>query len=173
MTEETLAERDLEPYTTVLLHARVKDVPDTRHWLVLTGEDGQPRAVVPPDGLDGQRPEAELSALTDVLTGFVKAHPTTTVTHALNTGAFRTLDPDTPVILCDERGVVGVWAGFDLADAILRGPARGVGDTGLPGRIDVPVVTRLCRVCGSAMTFAEKPAGSVACTGRPPHDFGW
>ncbi|BEL05193.1 hypothetical protein Q0Z83_033840 [Actinoplanes sichuanensis] len=159
-----LRDRATSPYVV----ARDPAGPAPGRWTVVVDVHGEPVTVLTPVGAaDGVPPEVAL----------VVAGGDTPVGEVLHL-----LDPDDVVVLTDGGAVTGVWAGDDLADAVMAGPQRFTTDVRLPGDIRIPEVRRRCRyaeggtVCHQSMSFVEKPSEPPAC-GNPhalaAHRFGW
>jgi hypothetical protein len=134
---------------------------------VVVDERGEPVAVLAPADEADAPPEV----------GMVLADGRTPVAAVLPA-----LEPDDVVVLTDAGTVVGVWAGEDLADAVMLGPPRFTTDVRLPGEIRIPEVRRRCRyaeagtTCHSVLSVPEKPEVMPEC-GNPrqltAHRFAW
>jgi hypothetical protein len=187
VTGELLRDRALQPFVTASLDDAAIAARGGA-WVVLIDDGGQPVAAIPPGpqttaerdtaaGLGVGGPgRAEGGAPHASAVGIVTADAATPVAAAVASAAFRAVDAGTPVVLLDAGRVAGVWAGPDLADALLHGAVRLPGATALPGRIDIPLIRRRCRVCGEHATFAERPVEPAPCPnsrGLDAHPFGW
>ncbi|WP_204029417.1 hypothetical protein [Sinosporangium siamense] len=100
----------------------------------------------------------------------------------MRSAAVKGLDPRSPVIVIADRQVIGVWAGPDLAAAILDGGRRLLSDLLLPGEIAIPEISRICQyteddhACGQVTTFHVKPFQMPQCTNSralADHTFEW
>lgn len=159
-----LRDRATSPY--VVSDDPAVAAPD--RWTVVVDAHGEPVTVLAPIGAaDGVPQEVAL----------VLAGGDTPVAEVL-----RLLEPDDVVVLTEAGAVTGVWAGDDLADAVMAGPSRFTTDVRLPGDIRIPEVRRRCRyaeggaVCHEPMSFVEKPSDLPGCGnphGLAAHRFGW
>jgi hypothetical protein len=129
----------------------------------------------------GSVPEAVLNSGLE-LPSFAVADAATPLDVALASAALSELDEDGAVVVLDGDRVLGVWAGLDLATALMRGISRQATDAGLPGEISVPLIRKACRYgqngvcCAQPLTFTEKPPVMPDCPnvrGLTPHPFGW
>jgi hypothetical protein len=143
--------------------------PSPRDWTVVLGESGTPVSALPP---------GDPVAVAEIAV----ADADTPIEVALKFPAIQDLDPGCPVVCVRDGEVVGVWAGDDLVDALMRGALRGASDTQLPGRIRIPTVLRQCRFventasCGSSLSVEEKPDTMPMCPNTSMlsvHTFVW
>lgn len=91
--------------------------------------------------------------------------------------------PGAAVVVVRPGGIQGVWAGTDLADAVLSSSAlRSFADTTLHGTTLIKEIARACAyteratVCTTTCTFEERPDAMPSCPnaqGLSPHAFVW
>ncbi|MFE2610110.1 hypothetical protein ACFXDI_43890 [Streptomyces mirabilis] len=161
---ERLRDRALEPAATSTQDAAAHDGA----WTIRLGPGGVPETVLH-SGLK--------------LTSFMVLAAATPIDKALALLNQNQLDDDSAVVVLDGDDVLGVWAGFDLATARVRGPLRQVTDAKLiDNAAFVPLISKACRHeqdhvrCTQPLTFAEKPMQMPACpnaAGLTPHRFSW
>ena len=146
-----------------------KAQPSPTGWTVVVDAAGEPVSAFAP-GATEAAPE------------IVVADARMPVDVALGLHVLRDLAPDGAVVCVDgARRVVGVWAGHDLADALMLGALRH-SDVRLPGRIAIPRLTRLCQFagpgtrCGTPLSWPERPETMPPCpnaSGLADHTFVW
>jgi hypothetical protein len=160
--------RDHATAEFVVTTSAAPERPAPGAWTVLVDAGGWPVAALPPGGAT---PVAEI----------VVAEADLPVAEALRAPALEDLAAECPVVCVSGGRVVGVWAGDDLLDALMRGPTRSVGSD-LPGEIRIPLVSRRCRFtedaarCLSPLTVPEKPETMPPCrntAGLAAHAFVW
>jgi hypothetical protein len=143
--------------------------PSPREWTVVVGASGEPISALPP---------GDPVAVAEI----VVAEADTPVDLALEFPALKDLEPGCPVVCVRDGAVVGLWAGDDLIDALMRGTVRLSSDSQLPGRIRIPTVLRQCRFvedavpCGSTLSVVEKPETMPLCPNTSmlaAHTFVW
>jgi hypothetical protein len=89
------------------------------------------------------------------------------------------LEDGSAVVVTGRGGIPrGVWAGPDMLTAVAFASRRSLFDPQLPGDIQIPLLTRVCRFpgCGAVERFAEPPEEPPACpnpAGLTEHPFGW
>jgi hypothetical protein len=162
---ETLRDRARSTFV-VSVSGAVK--PSPGDWTVVV-DAGVPVSAIAP---------GERAAVTEI----VVADADMPVDLALAAPALRDLEPGSAVVCVSEGDVVGLWAGEDLDDALMLGPARLAGDTRLAGTIQIPLVSRRCRFeeggvpCGGRLSVPEKPESMPPCRNPAPltaHNFVW
>lgn len=154
------------------------------HWVAVVDDQGVPVCVAASDDLERQGWERHLRDLVLTFPPFVVVEDEMPVREAVRSSAFRTMDAESPVLVRRKGAVAGVWAGDDLAEAMLANvqARRFASDTALPGNIGIPQIVRLCgfahagRPCLDRRSFPEKPEAMPACHNPkrlPPHAFLW
>ena len=140
-------------------------------WIVLVDGDRPISAIAPAARLD---PAAPMPAI-------IVAPADLDLNAALSSDAFAEAADVSAVVLVDGDAVVGVWSGSSLANAVMRGPTRGVGSV-LPGTPAIPLIVRSCgftesgTICATSASFASKPFPMPACPNArhlSAHDFHW
>ena len=147
--------------------------------------------VVPPDRwivlVDGDRPVSAIAPATRLdpagrVPAIIVAPADLDVDAVLASDAFADAADVSAVVLVDGGTVAGVWGGPSLADAVARGPARGVPGPVLAGTPAIPVIVRSCAfteggtICASSSSFPSKPFPMPACPNArhlSAHDFTW
>jgi hypothetical protein len=153
-------------------------------WFVVVGDDGEIEAAVPAAELEPLARRQPVRAALPGAHATVVAHPDCPVVSALASDAFRYAERPFAVVLRGESGVVGVWAGTDLADVLEFDTTRGGVDIGLSGDIHIPELIRYCayhggpdqRRCGARRVFVERPSSLEWCEnpgGHDKHTFVW
>ena len=147
--------------------------------------------VVPPDRwivlVDGNHPVSAIAPATRLdpagpVPAIIVAPADLDVDAVLASEAFAEAADVSAVVLVDGGTVVGVWGGPSLANAVVRGPARGVPRSVLPETPTIPVIVRSCTfteggaICASSSSFPGKPFPMPACPNArhlSAHDFTW
>jgi hypothetical protein len=154
--------------------ADVSDLPVAARdrWVVLL-DDGRPvSAIAPGTALGTGSP----------VPAIIVAPADLDLNAALASEAFAEAADVSAVVLVDDQGIVGVWSGQALANAVMRGPTRGIPGSVLPGAPTIPLIIRSCTftengtVCATPASFTSKPYPMPACPNArhlPAHDFRW
>ena len=167
-----MALRDLELSDFVVADASNLPVVPPDRWIVLVDSNRPVSALAPAARLD---PAAPLPAI-------IVAPADLDLDAALASDAFAEAAGVSAVVLVDGEAVVGVWGGPSLANAVVRGPARGVPRSVLPETPTIPVIVRSCTfteggaICASSSSFPGKPFPMPACPNPrhlSAHDFNW
>jgi hypothetical protein len=181
----TLAEMDIAQAETVRgdLPVGAVDLDRSLWWVVVDGS-GHVQGAVSAAELRAADPRTVVGAALPARFGTIIADPECPVVVALGSHAFGLVDSPFVVVLRDEAGVVGVWAGEDLDEVLEFGTARVGVDVGLSHPPRVPYLVRSCayqdepsRVrCRASRAFSERPSSAVDCanpSGLPKHEFVW
>lgn len=163
---DSLRDRPLEPFVLALTETAT---PSPDAWTVVVDAGGEPVTALPP-------------GTADEVGHVVVADADLPLDRALNSPAFQEIEPDSPVVLTSAGKVVGVWAGVDLVDTLMRGGSRWLSDNQLPGQIGIPEIRRRCRyvedsvACRSLLSVPEKPEVMPPCPNErmfSAHTFAW
>jgi hypothetical protein len=101
---------------------------------------------------------------------------------ALASDAFTDAADVGAVVIVEGQAIIGVWSGPSLANAMMRGPTRGITRSVLPGAPTIPLIVRSCTftengiMCVTVLSFASKPFPMPACPNArhlSAHDFNW
>ena len=166
----TLRDQRLSDFVVVDA-SNLRVVPPDR-WIVLVDDNRPVSAIAPATRLDPARP----------VPAIIVAPADLDVDAALASEAFAEAADVSAVVLVDAGTVVGVWGGPSLANAVVKGPARGVPGSVLPGAPAIPVIVRSCTfteggtLCASPSSFPGKPSPMPACPNArhlSAHDFHW
>jgi hypothetical protein len=150
-------------------------------WVVITGREGAPISAAAPAALAAEPPDRTLAEVLPYLAATVVAAADTPVSGLVDSWVVGEIGPDSAFIVMAHGRVSGIWAGPGLQEMV-RLHGLGWSDTGLPGDIEIPLLTRACghveqgANCTSVEQFAERPAVPPACAnpaGLSPHAFVW
>jgi hypothetical protein len=152
-------------------------------WLVIEDEGRKPINIVAAERLRGASHRQSLQEIVAAAPPMIVVTATTTVRAVLASRAIDALTEDTDgILVLDGDEVAGVWPAADLTRALWTGGERLLGDTALPGRIDVPLIVKQCRFsfggtdCLARCEFEEKPDDPSPCPdprSLGAHDFVW
>jgi hypothetical protein len=157
-------------------------------WVVAITPDGVVAAVLSADELADAAPSEPVGQAVRDFRAVVVAHPECGVVTAISSWAFsraadwadRAAGRSVAIVVRDEAGIAGVWAGEDLDEVAEIGTTRSGADLTLPGDIHIPEYVRRCAFavrgvrCKAYRSFAEPPSRPEPCDnpGRlPEHDF--
>jgi hypothetical protein len=178
--DEVLRDRMSGRYDEIGATARLGDVASAADWHVIVDDSGTVLGAISRDDISHHSPED--TALTTLRSApAVIADAETPVDALLESPAFQTTAPNA-VIAVDGDTVVGIWGGADLGVEVANYSSRFGDDWTLPGRIKIPLVTRVCthesggRTCTGSLSFEEKPSVLPQCPDPDDlgaHEFGW
>ena len=141
-------------------------------WIVLLDGNRPVSAIAPATALDAASPAPAI----------IVAPADLDLDAALASDAFAEAADVSAVVLVDDEDIVGVWSGSSLANAVMRGPTRGIIGSVLPGAPTIPLIVRSCTftengaICATSSSFASKPFPMPACPNArhlSAHDFHW
>ena len=154
-------------------------------WVGITGEDGSVVGLAAHEHLELSARGARLAEVASSLPPLVTVKADVAAATAVCSPAFRVLRPHHPVLVEDGDEPIGVWAGENLAEAIVSfGSSRGAGlaDFGLQGPVDISEIRAVCHYCEAGTdclaqrAFPEPPDDMPECANPKcltAHTFEW
>jgi hypothetical protein len=171
------------PLTASVGEAR-SAIPDGG-WVGITSEDGSVVGLAADEDLQVPAREVPLAVVARSLPPLVTVAADAAAAVAVCSPAFRVLGPRHPVLVEDAGEPIGVWAGRNLAEAIVSfGSWRsaGVTDASLQGEIGISEIRAVCHHreagtdCLATRTFPEPPEDMPECENPrclSEHAFEW